>query len=118
MAVVLVACPFFFAATKSPPSSSHCTCLDPVYSFISVASLHASFPLHLISSLARYTVRTFSIRRNERISVFTTVRGPKAREILEAALKVKEFELVVRGPRGSSPSETLTHSGRVGGLLL
>jgi large subunit ribosomal protein L11e len=43
---------------------------------------------------ARYTVRTFAIRRNERISCFTTVRGPKAKEILEAALKVKEFELV------------------------
>jgi len=51
------------------------------------------------SCLARYTVRTFSIRRNERISVYTTVRGPKAKEILEAALKVKEFELVVRARR-------------------
>jgi len=42
---------------------------------------------------ARYTVRTFSIRRNEQISVFTTVRGPKADEILKKALRVKEFEL-------------------------
>jgi len=42
---------------------------------------------------ARLTVRTFSIRRNEEISVYTTVRGKKARDILETALKVKEFEL-------------------------
>jgi len=42
---------------------------------------------------ARYTVRTFSIRRNEQISVFTTVRGPRADEILKKALRVKEFEL-------------------------
>uniref|UniRef100_A0A6B2LM47 60S ribosomal protein L11 n=1 Tax=Arcella intermedia TaxID=1963864 RepID=A0A6B2LM47_9EUKA len=42
---------------------------------------------------ARLTVRTFGIRRNEEISVFATVRGQKAREILETALKVKEFEL-------------------------
>jgi len=42
---------------------------------------------------ARLTVRTFSIRRNEEISVYTTVRGPKAREILDTALKVKEYEL-------------------------
>jgi len=46
-----------------------------------------------INGRARLTVRTFSIRRNEEISVFATVRGDKAREILENALKVKEFEL-------------------------
>lgn len=45
------------------------------------------------SSLARYTVRTFSIRRNEKISCWVTVRGEKATEILERGLKVKEFEL-------------------------
>lgn len=42
---------------------------------------------------ARYTVRTFGIRRNEKISVHVTVRGPKAEEILERGLKVKEYEL-------------------------
>ena len=31
-----------------------------------------------VYSKARYTVRTFSIRRNEKISVHVTVRGPKA----------------------------------------
>jgi large subunit ribosomal protein L11e len=38
-------------------------------------------------------VRTFGIRRNEKISVHVTVRGPKAEEILERGLKVKEYEL-------------------------
>jgi large subunit ribosomal protein L11e len=42
---------------------------------------------------ARYTVRTFGIRRNEKISVHVTIRGPKAEEILERGLKVKEYEL-------------------------
>ncbi|CAN6599022.1 large ribosomal subunit protein uL5B [Trichomonascus vanleenenianus] len=46
-----------------------------------------------VFSKARYTVRTFSIRRNEKISVHVTVRGPKAEEILERGLKVKEYEL-------------------------
>ncbi len=39
-------------------------------------------------SKARYTVRSFSIRRNEKIAVHCTVRGPKAEEILERGLKV------------------------------
>merc|ERR1711935_589543 len=46
-----------------------------------------------VFSKARYTVRTFSIRRNEKISCHCTVRGEKAMEILERGLKVKEFEL-------------------------
>eukprot|EP01083_Nonionella_stella_P131952 401161_1 len=46
-----------------------------------------------VYSKARYTVRTFGIRRNEKISVHVTVRGEKALEILERGLKVKEFEL-------------------------
>lgn len=46
-----------------------------------------------VYSKARYTVRSFSIRRNEKIAVHCTVRGPKALEILERGLKVKEYEL-------------------------
>jgi len=46
-----------------------------------------------VFSKARYTVRTFGIRRNEKIAVHVTVRGQKAAEILEKGLKVKEFEL-------------------------
>merc|ERR1712071_731699 len=42
---------------------------------------------------ARYTVRSFGIRRNEKIAVHCTVRGAKAEEILERGLKVKEYEL-------------------------
>ncbi|KAI4159070.1 MAG: hypothetical protein LQ342_006916 [Letrouitia transgressa] len=46
-----------------------------------------------VYSKARYTVRTFGIRRNEKIAVHVTVRGVKAEEILERGLKVKEYEL-------------------------
>lgn len=46
-----------------------------------------------VQSKARYTVRTFGIRRNEKISVHVTIRGPKAEEILERGLKVKEYQL-------------------------
>lgn len=42
---------------------------------------------------ARYTVRSFGIRRNEKIAAHVTIRGEKAREILERGLKVKEYEL-------------------------
>jgi large subunit ribosomal protein L11e len=49
-----------------------------------------------VFSKARYTVRTFGIRRNEKISVHCTVRGQKAEEILERGLKVKEYELLRR----------------------
>ena len=47
----------------------------------------------LASSAARYTVRQFGIRRNEKISCHVTMRGEKAEEILERGLKVKEYEL-------------------------
>uniref|UniRef100_A0A0R3X2M6 60S ribosomal protein L11 n=1 Tax=Hydatigena taeniaeformis TaxID=6205 RepID=A0A0R3X2M6_HYDTA len=46
-----------------------------------------------VFSKARLTVRTFGIRRNEKIAVHCTVRGAKAEEILERGLKVKEYEL-------------------------
>jgi large subunit ribosomal protein L11e len=45
------------------------------------------------ANAARYTVRSFGIRRNEKISTHVIVRGEKAEEILEKGLKVKEFEL-------------------------
>jgi len=47
-------------------------------------------------SVARLTVRTFGIRRNERIATYVTVRGEKAKEILQKGLQVKEFELKAR----------------------
>jgi hypothetical protein len=46
-----------------------------------------------VYSKARYTVRSFSIRRNEKIAVHVTVRGAMAEELLERGLKVKEYEL-------------------------
>ncbi|KAJ3337759.1 60S ribosomal protein L11 [Gonapodya sp. JEL0774] len=46
-----------------------------------------------VQSKARYTVRTFGIRRNEKIACHVTVRGEKAMQILEQGLKVREFEL-------------------------
>ena len=46
-----------------------------------------------VYSKARYTVRSFGIRRNEKIAVHCTVRGAKAEEILERGLKVREYEL-------------------------
>ena len=47
-----------------------------------------------VYSKARYTLRTFGIRRNEKIACHVTVRGEKALEILERGLKVKEYELL------------------------
>ena len=47
----------------------------------------------VVQTKARYTVRTFGIRRNEKIAAHVTVRGEKAMEILERGLKVKEYEL-------------------------
>ena len=46
-----------------------------------------------VFSKARLTVRTFGIRRNEKIAVHVTIRGNKADQILDRALKVKEYEL-------------------------
>ena len=48
-----------------------------------------------IFSKARYTVRTFGIRRSEKISTHVTVGNrDKAMQILESGLKVKEYELL------------------------
>lgn len=46
-----------------------------------------------VEGRARYTIRSFGIKRNEKISVSATVRGEKAEEILRRGLKVKEYEL-------------------------
>ena len=45
-----------------------------------------------VLSKARYTVRSFGIRRNEKIAVHATVRGPKAEEIIDRGLKVGEHK--------------------------
>merc|ERR1711934_1174054 len=46
-----------------------------------------------VESKARYTIRSFSIKRNEKIAVHVTVRGEQAETLLNNALKVKEHEL-------------------------
>ena len=46
-----------------------------------------------VESKAKYTIRSFSIKRNEKIAVHVTVRGEQAETLLQNALKVKEHEL-------------------------
>ena len=46
-----------------------------------------------VFSKARYTIRSFGIRRNEKIAVYTTIRGEKAEDILLRGIKVREYEL-------------------------
>ena len=46
-----------------------------------------------VPSRARFTIRSFGIKRNEKIAAHVTVRGDKADEILERGLKVKDREL-------------------------
>jgi len=46
-----------------------------------------------VFSKSRLTIRSWGIRRNEKISCHVTVRGEKAKELLERGLKVKEYEL-------------------------
>ena len=46
-----------------------------------------------ITSKARYTIRSFGIKRNEEIGCHVTVRGDKALELLKQGLKVKDNEL-------------------------
>ena len=46
-----------------------------------------------VESKAKYTIRSFGIKRNEKIAVSVTVRGEKADELLKRGLKVREFEL-------------------------
>ena len=58
-----------------------------------------------VTSKARLTVRTFSIRRNDKIACHVSVSGAKAREVLEKGLQVKEFEL---------PENCFSESGNFG----
>merc|ERR1711900_863 len=77
-----------------------------------------------VFSKARYTVRSFGIRRNEKIACHCTVRGPKAEEILEKGLKVKEYEpsigiygmdfYVVLGRPGYSVAKRRRRQAKVG----
>ena len=42
---------------------------------------------------AKITIRSFSVRRGEKIACNVTVRGKKAQDLLERGIKVKEYEL-------------------------
>mmetsp|Transcript_30215 Transcript_30215/g.68351 ORF Transcript_30215/g.68351 Transcript_30215/m.68351 type:complete len:174 (-) Transcript_30215:238-759(-) len=46
-----------------------------------------------VFSKAKLTVRNWGIRRNEEIACKVTIRGIKAEELLERALKVKDFSI-------------------------
>lgn len=46
-----------------------------------------------VFSKAKITIRAFGIRRNEKIATNVVVRGEKALQVLQAGLRVKEFEL-------------------------
>merc|ERR1719326_2060026 len=46
-----------------------------------------------VFSKACKTIRSWGVRRNEKIACHVTVRGEKADEIIEKGLKVKEYEL-------------------------
>ena len=47
-----------------------------------------------VYSKARYTLRFFGIPRDKKISVYVTVRGKRALEILERGLRVKKYKLL------------------------
>merc|ERR1711924_1972 len=46
-----------------------------------------------VENFARYTVRTFGIRRNEKIAAHVTVRGQKAMDLIERGLKITDYEI-------------------------
>ncbi len=46
-----------------------------------------------ITTKAKYTIRSFGIKRNEEIGTHVTVRGKKAEDLLKLGLKVKDNEL-------------------------
>merc|ERR1711988_274954 len=46
-----------------------------------------------VTSKCKYTIRSFGVRRGDKIACHVTVRGEKALEIIERGLKVKEYEL-------------------------
>ncbi|TYG57256.1 hypothetical protein ES288_D08G127800v1 [Gossypium darwinii] len=78
-------------SSSSQPPSSRAVTPPPPTSVLE--QLSGQTP---IFSKARYTVRSFGIRRNENIACCVTVRGEKAMQLLESGLKVKEYELLRR----------------------
>jgi len=50
-----------------------------------------------VFSKAKMTIRSFGVRRNEKIACHVTVRGEKAEEILEKGLKVEKLHGARKG---------------------
>merc|ERR1712230_192277 len=46
-----------------------------------------------VENTARYTLRTFGIRRNEKIACHVTIRGQKAMDLIERGLKITDYEI-------------------------
>lgn len=67
--------------TMSGPPAAHSSPLHPVCLQV-LEQLTGQVP---VFGVARYTVRSFSIRRNEKISCYVTVRGEKALQLLVRA---------------------------------
>ena len=63
-----------------------------------------------VESKAKYTIRSFSIKRNEKIAVHVTVRGKQAETLLQNALKVKEHELKKGNFSEDGKCTSLSHS--------
>merc|ERR1712164_60649 len=49
-----------------------------------------------VENTARYTVRTFGIRRNEKIATHVTIRGPDALDLIDRGLKITDYEISQR----------------------
>merc|ERR1711985_206841 len=49
-----------------------------------------------VENEARYTVRTFGIRRNEKIATHVTIRGAKALDLIDRGLKITDYEISQR----------------------
>lgn len=58
-----------------------------------------------VQTRAKITIRSFSVRRGEKIACHVTIRGKKAIDLLERGLKVKEYEL---------PRDSFTETGNFG----
>ena len=65
-----------------------------------------------MASKARLTIRTFGIKRNEKIACHVTVRGEKAKEILMKGLAVKDYELRKRNFSNSGKLHPFVPLGR------
>lgn len=79
-----------------PLTFSHCHESQFLSSSFIIWNLWAFLARIVVIGTARYTVRSFGIRRNEKIACYVTVRGDKAMQLLESGLKVKEYELLRR----------------------